>query len=201
MSNPFRRAVVVATVAMAALFSSLVLASAGASAAEHPELAARFEYLSQNGNSNCSAEFVASIATMPVMQRLRGSCCSPMDPHRYMEQVVSLRRFADDPMIPADPYDIPAGLAQKLMPYYDDDLSGAQQAAYDYAMANSDEKGPCCCQCWRWQVYGGLAKYLIAERGFSGERVTEVWNLSNGCGGGAEHREISRTGDMPTRAP
>ena len=90
-------------------------------------------------------------------------------------------------MIPSDPYDIPAGLAQKLISFYDAELSDPEQGAYGYAMANSDEKGPCCCQCWRWHVYGGLAKYLIAERGFSGEQVTEVWNLSNGCGGGEDH--------------
>lgn len=173
---------------VAALGAGLAFKASGGLAAEEAELVRRFEYLSQNGNSNCSAEFLRSIATMPVTQRLRGSCCSPMDLHRYTEQVTSLRAYADDAMIPADPYDIPAGLAQKLISFYDAELSGAQQSAYDYAMANSDEKGPCCCQCWRWQVYGGLAKYLITERGFTGEQVTAVWDLSNGCGGGTEHQ-------------
>ena len=50
-------------------------------------------------------------------------------------------------------------------------------------MANSDEKGPCCCRCWRWKVYGGLAKLLVREHGFDGKQVTEVWDMSNGCGG------------------
>jgi len=50
-------------------------------------------------------------------------------------------------------------------------------------MDHSEEKGPCCCQCWRWKMYGGLAKYLIRERHFTGEQVTEIWNLSDGCGG------------------
>jgi hypothetical protein len=62
-------------------------------------------------------------------------------------------------------------------------LTPAQQAAYDYAMQHSEEHGPCCCHCWRWHVYGGLAKVLIREREFTGEQVTEIWNLSDGCGG------------------
>jgi hypothetical protein len=54
-------------------------------------------------------------------------------------------------------------------------------------MENSDKKGPCCCQCWRWHVYGGLAKYLIREHGFTGEQVAEVWDFSDGCDGSGEH--------------
>lgn len=162
----------------------------GRAAAEESDdeaLMKRFEYLSQNGNSNCSGQFMASIATMPVLARLQGSCCGPMDAHRYVEQVKSLRKYAGISEISGDPYDVPAGTAQKLMPYYDLTLTGDEQPAYDYAMANSDEKGPCCCGCWRWYVYGGLAKYLIREHKFTGEQLVEVWNLSNGCGGGAEH--------------
>ena len=147
----------------------------------------RFEYLSKNGNSNCSRQFMDSIATMPVMARIRGSCCSPMDEHRYIEQVKGLRKFKDVTMIPTDPYDILAGLARQLLPYYSATLNPQEQAAYDYAMENSDEKGPCCCQCWRWHVYGGLAKYLIREHGFTGEQVAKVWDLSDGCGGAGEH--------------
>lgn len=167
--------------------ASLLLPRSIALASEDAELMRRFDYLSQNGNSNCSRAFFESIATMPVTQRIRGSCCSPMDAHRYVEQVKALRKHAELPAIPPDPYDIAAGLAQKTLPYYDIDLSAEEQPAYDYAMSNSDEKGPCCCQCWRWQMYGGLAKLLIREQRFSGPQVTEVWNLSNGCGGGAEH--------------
>ncbi|MER8571280.1 hypothetical protein NKG99_07590 [Mesorhizobium sp. M1409] len=70
-----------------------------------------------------------------------------------------------------------------MMPYYDRQLTADEQKAYDHAMANSNEKGPCCCQCWRWRTYGGLAKYLIHEHGFTGEKIVDVWNLSDGCGG------------------
>jgi hypothetical protein len=147
----------------------------------------RFNHLSQNGNSNCSSKFMKSIATMPAGARLQGSCCAPMDAHRYVEQVHALHKYSAVIEMPPDPYDVSAELAQKLMGYYDKPLSSAQQMVYDFAMKNSDEKGPCCCKCWRWHVYGGLGKYLILEKGFDSPRLVEVWNLSSGCGGGAEH--------------
>jgi len=151
-------------------------------------IAARFNYLSQNGNSSCSALFRDSIASMPDDARLQGSCCSPMSLHRYSEQVEGLKKFKsisgqNIDKIPDDPYDIEAGLAKELMSYYDMELTPDEQKAYDYAMQNSDEKGPCCCKCWRWYVYGGLGKYLIKNHGFTGEQITQVWNLSDGCGG------------------
>ena len=150
-------------------------------------LAAKFDYLSQNGNSSCSANFQKSIPQMIDTDHIRGSCCSPMSLHRYGEQVEGLKKYADIPEIPPDPYDIEASLAKRLMSYYDMGLTPAEQEAYDYAMANSHEKGPCCCKCWRWYVYGGLGKLLISQHGFTGEQLTEVWNLSDGCGGDEEH--------------
>ena len=156
-------------------------------------LAARFDYLSKNGNSSCSGGFKDSIANMPDDARLQGSCCSPMSAHRYSEQVEGLKKFKSVAIqniveIPDDPYDIEVGLAKKLMSYYDIELTPEEQKAYDYAMANSSEKGPCCCKCWRWYVYGGLGKNLIRNYGFTGGQVTEVWNLSDGCGGDEEHQ-------------
>ena len=74
------------------------------------------------------------------------------------------------------------------MLYYGLELTPEEQEAYDYAMQNSNEKGPCCCMCWRWYVYGGLAKFLIKHHDFTGEQITEVWNLSDGCGGDSEHQ-------------
>lgn len=155
-------------------------------------LAVRFDYLSKNGNSSCSASFRTSIPSMPDDARLQGSCCSPMSVHRYSEQVEGLKKFKsvagqNIDKIPDDPYDINAGLAKELMSYYDMELTPEEQRAYDYAMQNSSEKGPCCCKCWRWYVYGGLGKYLIKNHGFTGAEVTEVWNLSDGCGGDSEH--------------
>ena len=155
-------------------------------------LAAKFDYLSKNGNSSCSALFRSSITSMPDDERLRGSCCSPMSVHRYSEQVEGLVKFKsvasqNIEKIPDDPYDIEAGLAKELMSYYDLELTLEEQKAYDYAMENFHEKGPCCCKCWRWYVYGGLGKYLIKNHGFTGEQLTELWNLSDGCGGDEEH--------------
>lgn len=173
--------------ALTILLSSLSIAPpARAEQAIDPATAERFDYLSTHGNSSCSTAFMNSIATMPVTARLQGSCCDPMDLERYAQQVEGLKRFADVAEISADPYDIPAGVAQKALASYDMELSPEEQKAYDYAMANSDEKGPCCCKCWRWHAFGGLAKLLIRDRHFTGEQVTEVWNLSDGCGGGED---------------
>ncbi len=156
-------------------------------------LAARFDYLSKNGNSSCSLSFKDSISSMPDDARLRGSCCSPMSVHRYDEQVEGLVKFKsvagqDIDKIPNDPYDVEAGLAKELMSYYDIKLTPEEQVSYDYAMQNSSEKGPCCCKCWRWYVYGGLGKYLIKNYNFTGEQLTELWDLSDGCGGDSEHQ-------------
>ena len=148
-----------------------------------PAVAKQFEYLSKNGNSNCSQAFLDSIPRMATMNRIRGSCCSPMDLDHYAKQLEGLKKYKDIAAIPADPYDIEAGLAQQAVANYDVALSPGEQRAYSYAMANSDEHGPCCCKCWRWHMYGGLAKYLIHNRGFTGQQVTELWNLSDGCGG------------------
>lgn len=153
-------------------------------------LASKFEQLSKNGNSSCSATFTNSIQTMPQGSRLQGSCCSPMSFHRYSEQIRGLEKYKDIKEIPSDPYDIDSDLAKKLQSYYDLQLSQEEQKAYDFAMENSDEKGPCCCKCWRWYVYGGLGKLLIRNYYFTGQHLTEVWNLSDGCGGDEEHHHV-----------
>ena len=150
-------------------------------------LAAKFDYLSKNGNSSCSSVFKDSIPNMPEGKRIEGSCCSPMDMHRYGEQVEALKKYKDYAEIPPDPYDIDATLAKQMLAHYDDQLTPEQQQAYDYAMQNSNEKGPCCCKCWHWYVYGGLAKVLIEKYNFTGQQITEIWNLSDGCGGAGEH--------------
>ena len=184
MPTPSKRVWIGFVVALVFLLSSFSIApQVRADQAVEPATAERFDYLSSHGNSACSTAFMNSIATMPLTARLQGSCCSPMSLKRYVRQVEGLKKFSAFPEIPANPYDIPAGLAQKATARYDMKLTPEERKAYDYAMANSAEKGPCCCQCWRWHAYGGLAKLLIREHRFSGEQVTEVWNLSDGCGG------------------
>lgn len=144
----------------------------------------KFQLLSTQGNSSCSADFRNSISSMPDSQRLQGSCCSTMIFHRYKEQVEGLKKYSSVPQIPPDPYDIPASLAKELLSYDESiALTPEEQKQYDIAMNTSDEKGPCCCKCWRWYVYEGLGKYLIRNHKFTGEQVTDIWNLSDGCGG------------------
>jgi len=157
--------------------------SAQAKQSVDPAVAKQFEYLSKNGNSNCSQAFLDSIPKMAAMTRIRGSCCSPMDLDRYAKQLEGLKKYKNIAAIPADPYDIEAGLAQQAVANYDMALSPGEQRAYNYAVAHSEEHGPCCCKCWRWHVYSGLAKYLIHSRGFTGPQISELWNLSDGCGG------------------
>ena len=149
-------------------------------------LSKKFDSLAKDGNSNCSQAFLDSIPTLPHRARLQGSCCGPMDLHRYSEQVAGLKAYAGIAEIPPDPYDIEAGLAKRLLAAYGIELAPAQQQAYDEAVASSSEKGPCCCQCWRWHVYGGLGKLLIRDHGFDGQKLAHVWDLSDGCGG-ADH--------------
>jgi hypothetical protein len=147
------------------------------------ELSKKFKFLRESGNSICSQDFLDSIPTMPDAARLQGSCCGPMALHRYREQVAGLKAYAAIAEIPPDPYDIEAGLAKRLRTAYAAELRPEQQKAYDQAMALSSEKGPCCCQCWRWHVYGGLGKLLIRDHGFDGAKLAAVWDLSDGCGG------------------
>jgi hypothetical protein len=146
--------------------------AAHAEATPEAEIVKRFEFLSQNGNSSCSRAFRDSIADMPADARLQGSCCMEMDLHRYTEQIEGLKQYSHIPDVPPDPYSVAAPLAQKLLLAYQEPLSPEQKKHYDYALENSNEKGPCCCQCWRWEVFG-----------VTGEQVTQVWNLSGGCGG------------------
>ncbi|MGH9428483.1 MAG: hypothetical protein ACRD2L_19525, partial [Terriglobia bacterium] len=117
-------------------------------------------------------------------ERLQGSCCSPMDFHRYVEQVEGLRKYSHLGKIPSDPYDIPVSLAKTML---EDQrnirLAADQQAVYDDAMKFSHEGGPCCCKCWRWHAFEGLGKYLVTEHNFNAEQLAEVWDLADGCGG------------------
>jgi hypothetical protein len=162
----------------------LLMRQAGAEEVDdEAALKKRFEFLSQNTNVDCSVQFEASIATMAPDARLQGSCCAPMDEARYRQQLNGLRNYSEIAEVPPDPYDISAPLAHKLIGYYDLALSKEEQAAYDYAMAHSDMEGPCCCQCWRWKVYGGLGKYLIRTRHYTGQQVVDLWNVGQGCGG------------------
>ena len=107
-----------------------------------------------------------------------------MDFHRYTEQVEGLKKYSNINQIPSDPYDIPVSLAKELLEYKKTiKLTSEQQVIYDEAMQMSHEHGPCCCKCWRWDAFEGLAKYLITEHNFNAQQIAEVWDLADGCGG------------------
>lgn len=148
----------------------------------------KFTFLSKQRSNSCGlrAEQVLSYSDE---ERLQGSCCSAMDLHRYQEQVKGLKKYSNISQIPPDPYDISISLAKELLGYKDlINLTTEQQKIYDNAMELSDEGGPCCCKCWRWDAFEGQAKYLITKYNFSAEEIAEIWDIEDGCGGeGHEH--------------
>jgi hypothetical protein len=175
---------VLATIAALLICGPLAVASVNAEeTSDDAALKSRFEFLSQHGNVECSVQFEKLIGTMGPEGRLQGSCCAPMDESRYRQQLDGMKKYSDIAEVPPDPYDIRAQLAHRLMGYYTLALNKDEQAAYDYAMRHSDMQGPCCCKCWRWKVYGGLGKYLIRTRNYTGQQLTDLWNVGQGCGG------------------
>lgn len=146
-----------------------------------PSLELKFAQLSNARTNFCAGPEI--IDTVDA-DRLQGSCCSAMDFHRYTEQVEGLKKYSDIDKIPSDPYDIPISLAEELLDFQKTIiLTAEQQAVYDEAVKMSHEGGPCCCKCWRWYAFEGLAKYLITEYNFNSEQIAEVWDLEDGCGG------------------
>jgi len=151
-------------------------------------LAAQFEHLQSQTSNSCGGG-KAVVFGLPEDGRLQGSCCGPMDAHSYEEQVEELeRKYSEYDIIPSDPYDVPASWARQMIEYSDQTtLTPEQQATYDKAMDMSEEGGPCCCVCWHWYAYEGLAKHLIINENFSAEQIAEIWDLSDACGGDHHH--------------
>ncbi len=107
-----------------------------------------------------------------------------MDFKHYQEQVEGLKKYADIPQIPEDPYDVPVSLAKQLFEYQKTiQLNATQQAVYDQAAKYSKEGGPCCCRCWRWTAFDGQARYLITQKNWPSQQIAELWDLEDGCGG------------------
>ena len=149
-----------------------------------PVLAAQFKYLSTHGTSSCSGSFLSSIPTMPDDNMLQGSCCSPMDFDTYVKQTTFLKKYKDISQIPSDPYNISAKLAKELLNYDKTmTMTDSEQQILNSALANTKEKGYCCCRCWRWYVYEGLSKYLVRNQHFTSQQITDLLNNSDGCGG------------------
>ena len=150
----------------------------------------KFNFLSQQRSSSCGLQPV-SVEGYSDDQRIQGSCCSPMDLHRYQEQVEGLKQYSHISQIPEDPYDISAALAKELFGYQKSiTLTTEQQKIYDQAMELSHEGGPCCCKCWRWHAFEGQAKYLITQYNWNSQQIADLWDLQDGCGGaGQTHGE------------
>lgn len=120
---------------------------------------------------------------------LGGQCCGVLKSvHMYEEQLEALEAYKDLPEIPNDPYNIPVALAKKLNSYDRDIvLTSEQQKVLDDASAMSNEGGPCCCKCWKWYAYSGLAKYLITNYHYNAEQIAKVWDISDSCGEHGDH--------------
>jgi hypothetical protein len=156
--------------------------------------AARFALLSRRTSNQCSLK-PGDLMKYQRARRLQGSCCSAMDMAAYLRQVAALRRYAAIRQIPADPYDIPAGLAQQLIGYQHAlRLTAAQQRIYDTAMRLTPEKGPCCCRCWRWTAFQGLARYLVSDRGWQAPTLAALISDLDGCGGSDHPAGMVATG-------
>ena len=148
-----------------------------------PGTAAAFAYLSTQHINYCSLS-PDKVMGYAADSHLQGACCSAMTMAKYEWQVNGLRRYASIPEIPQDPYDISVEQAKVLLGY-DGALALApdQQKVHDAAIAMTHDKAPCCCQCWRWYMTRGLAKFLIDQHSMGAEDVAAVVDLVNGCGG------------------
>ena len=149
----------------------------------------RFDTLSAAHTDTCAnlankPAIYAATAQMPQGSYLQGSCCTPMDLQHYQKQITALKAYASVPQIPADPYNVPASLANSLLQSDQTiSLTSAQQAVYNQAESMTQDHGWCCCQCWAWYAHSGLAKYLITARRFSAAQVAAVTDLEDCCGG------------------
>ena len=169
-------------VAFTVLIAIFVLYSNHKSNIAERSLESKFIMLNSDKTNQCSGP--GFINMKKDDERLQGSCCSPMDFQSYKKQINGLKKYSNIKVIPQDPYDIPVSLARQLLNYQKTiKLTSEQQKVYDEAVKLSDENGPCCCKCWRWYAFEGLAKYLITNYNFNAEQIAEVWDLEDGCGG------------------
>ncbi len=162
---------------------------------ETDPLKANFDSINENRNSACYG--ISTVMQMPDDGYIMGSCCGPMYLHRYEEQIEALKAYENIKEIPKDPYNVSVFDAKRMISYFKDiQLSSEQQAIYEEAKKLSQEGGPCCCgddfsetTCWRWKVYGGLAKYMITKYNYNAKQVAELWDISDGCGGDSHVEE------------
>jgi hypothetical protein len=148
-----------------------------------PGTKAEFDYLSRQNSNSCGLQ-PSTVTSYADTARIEGSCCTSMDWMHYQEQTRGLRVYRSMRQVPDDPYDISARLAKSLLAYETSiHLTSAQERVYKRAMSMTTEKGPCCCQCWRWHAFKGLAEHLIVDKHFTARQVASVIGLVDGCGG------------------
>ena len=148
-----------------------------------PGSAAAFAFLSTQHSNYCSLS-PEKVMGYADEARLQGACCSAMDMAKYEWQVEGLSRYSSIRQVPQDPYDISVAQAKELLGYDGAlSLTGDQQDVYDTAISMTRDKAPCCCQCWRWYMIRGLAKFLIVNQSMGAEHVGAIVDLVNGCGG------------------
>ena len=144
----------------------------------------KFYFLASQSSNSCGLQGDSLIGQFGEEGRIQGSCCSTMDIHSYQEQIEALKQYSGIAEIPPDPYDVSVAQARVLLAYQQEiTLTSEQQEVYKEAAETSEEGGPCCCKCWHWDAYEGLAKKLIAGYDWSAEQVAELWDLSDACGG------------------
>lgn len=118
----------------------------------------------------------------PTIEILQGGCCGKMRLDRYIKQRRFLEKYNKYKLIPKDPWNISLNEAKKLIQYDKEILlTKEEQKIYNDAFKLFEE-GPCCCKCWRWFTFSGLAKYLIREERFSAKQVAELWAAEDVCG-------------------
>ena len=148
-----------------------------------------FNYLSQQTSDSCSNlnNQQANVNWIDSLQDgtfLQGSCCTPMDYPDYSTQIPEdQQNYSSIPVVPLDPYNVPAATAKAMVADVDTGLTPAQQAVYDQGTSMSTDKAPCCCWCWAGYAHEGMVKYVIINNGYSAQQVTDLLNTQDCCGG------------------
>lgn len=127
----------------------------------------------------------------PISESLQGACCGKMNLDRYSKQRKFLEKYNKYGVIPKDPWNVSVEDAKKLIQYDKKIvLTQEEQKIYNDALELFEE-GPCCCKCWRWFAFNGLAKHLIREEDFSAKQVAELWAAEDVCGDEDPFEELS----------
>ncbi|RMD67972.1 hypothetical protein D6817_00070 [Candidatus Pacearchaeota archaeon] len=127
-------------------------------------------------------------------KNLTGSCCGKMRLERYVKQRAYLARYANIQEIPKDPWNVPAKQAHELVDYgLRAKLTAEENEIYKQAFEIFEE-GPCCCKCWRWFAFDGLAEKMIKEKRMGAEEIAKLWAAQHVCGDEDPFEELKDLG-------